>query len=249
MLVPCGEPSFLARPHAWKYKYRKLHISLYVHLVELFDIGALNKQAYWCSKQAADIIFPLPPTPPPLFFFYLAFKMIKTEWQPGILTPNRTTNRAKITVDTIWRLCFSPVCENVHKASTLVWPIYNQRNTSLSECILLLTVGYFLYSYFIKPGFFFFYSLWKRMSHTQTPSCRSPVWCVHQLRPRVGDLQSVFHPEALFVRSLESGEVTQQSDRFQSTVCQDDLIGRIDLWLCKTERQSGPLTEAGLKVS
>lgn len=65
MLVPCGAPSFLARPHAWKYKYRKLHISLYVHLVELFDIGALNKQAYWCSKQAADIISP----PPPLFFF------------------------------------------------------------------------------------------------------------------------------------------------------------------------------------
>lgn len=36
--------------------------------------------------------------------------------------------------------------------------------------------------------------------------------------------------------SLESGEVAQQSDRFQSAVCQDDLIGRIDLWLCKIER-------------
>lgn len=151
---------------------------------------------YRCSKQhKAGVIWPL--------------FLTKTEPQPAILTPNSTTNHGE---DYCWynlaSLLLPRVCENVHKASTLVWPIYNERNTSLSERILLLTVGYFLYIHFLKPGILF------TLSHTQAPSCRSPVWRVPQLRPRVGDLLSVFHPEALSVRSLGSGEVTQQSDRF-----------------------------------
>lgn len=201
-----------------------------------FDIGALNRASSKCNMA-------------PIFFFFFGIRNDK----------NRTAAKDPHTKshDKPWRrllLIQSGVSASlqsvkyVHKASTLVWPIYNQRNTSLLERIPLLTVGYFLYSYFIKPGIFLF-TLEARVAYAGAPSCRSPVWRVPQVRPRVGDLQSIFHPEALFVSSLESGEVTQQSDGFQCAVCQDDLIGRIDLWLCKTERQSGLLTEVGLKAS
>lgn len=47
------------------------------------------------------------------------------------------------------------VCANVHKASALVWPIYDQHNTSLSEHILLLTMCYFLQVHMIILGIIF----------------------------------------------------------------------------------------------
>lgn len=53
------------------------------------------------------------------------------------------------------------VCANVHKASALVWPIYDQHNTSLSEHILLLTMCYFLYSHMIKLGILFPLCCWE----------------------------------------------------------------------------------------
>lgn len=246
MLVPCGAPSFLARPHAWKYKYGKLHISLYVHLVELFDIGALNKQAYWCSKQAADII------PPPPFFFLFGIQNDK----------NRMAARDPHTKshDKPWRRLLliqsgvSASLQSVKMCTKLqLWSdpftiseIPPSQNASRSSPWVIFSIAT---SSSLDFFFFFLFTPEAHVAYAEAPSCRSPVWCVPQLRPCVGDLQSVFHPEALFVRSLESGEVTQQSDRFHRTVCQDDLIGRIDLWLWKTERESGPLTEAGLKVS
>lgn len=134
----------------------------------------------------------------------------------------------KITVDTIWLLCFSP--ESVEMCTKLqLWSdpftisaIPPSQNTSRSSPRVL----FFSTSTSSNPEFL--------IPRTEGAAW-SPVRRVPQLRPRVGDLPSVFHPEALFVRSLESGEVTQQSDGLQSAICQDDLIGRIDLWLCKTD--------------
>lgn len=67
-------------------------------------------------------------------------------------------------------------------------------------------------------------------------SCLSPVCCVPLLCPCIGDLLSILHPEAFFVGTLSSGEVTLQRNWFASAVrWQDDLIRGTDLWFCKTE--------------
>lgn len=174
--------------------------------------------------------------------------MIKTEWQPGILTPNRTTNRGE---DYCWYNLASLLLSSLWKCAQKLqlWSdpftiseIPPSQNASCSSPWVIFSIAT---SSSLDFFFFFFNSLWKRMPHTQAPSRRSPVCCVPQLRPRVGDLQSVFHPEALLVRSLESGKVTQQSDRFLSTFCQDDLIGRIDLWLCKDRETVRPSHRSG----
>lgn len=70
---------------------------------------------------------------------------------------------------------------------------------------------------------------------TQKGNYLSPVCCVPLLCSCVGDLLSIFHPEAFFVRSLGSGEVALQGNWFSSAIWQDDLVRGIDLWFCKTK--------------
>lgn len=126
-----------------------------------FDIGVLNSiKQVWCG----------------LFFYFFCIKYDK----------NRTAARNPYTKShdkPWWRLllmqsgvsaCLQSLWK-VQKASTLVWPIFNQRNTSLSERILLLTVGYFLYIHFIKPGILFTLLQEARVAYTGT---KLPVTCM-----------------------------------------------------------------------
>lgn len=47
----------------------------------------------------------------------------------------------------------------------------------------------------------------------------SPVYCVLLFRPCVGDILSIFHPEAFLVACMGSGEVTLQDNLFTRGVC------------------------------
>lgn len=149
-------PSFLGHPSSlWKYKHRKLQISPQVHLVGLFPILERKESVIW-----------------PFFVFLFCFRNHKkTEPQPRIFTPNRTTNHGE---DYCWYnlapLLLSRVCENVHKASTLFWPIYNEIPPSQNASCFC----FFLHP-FHQTLFFFFFFFFRSVAHRST---KLPVTCM-----------------------------------------------------------------------
>ena len=67
------------------------------------------------------------------------------------------------------------------------------------------------------------------------------------LCPRVDDLPSVLHPQALAVGVVRVSQVTLQGDGPGRVQRQQDLISGIDLWFCKTETVS-PYRSTGVCV-